>query len=117
MQLKKFISTTALPILTEKKTLPSPGFSSIEEEEEFLHHKLQPFSRHDHHRHQIPCTISPVQFAADKDHSETKFLQKKYTHLRNEISRRYKENNNFLELTISQLTINELPQQPSIEGQ
>ena len=104
-QLRKFISAKDL-ILIEIKPLPSQGFSSIEEEEKFLNQKLQPFSRHVNH---IPWMILPVQFAADLDHIETKLLQKKYARLRNEISRRCAEKNNFLELIISQLTADQAP--------
>jgi hypothetical protein len=99
MRLRNFISEKTLPILSEKP-LPSQGFSSIEEEEKFLQQKLQPSFLQDYG---VPWKISPVQFAADIDHNETKLLQKKYTLLRSEISLRYAESNNFLELIISQL--------------
>lgn len=99
--LKKFISTKTLPTTPEKKPSPAPEFSSIEEEEKFLHQKQQPFFFQDYG---VPWTISPVQFAADLDHKETKKLKKKYARLREKISRLYVESNNFLELIISQLT-------------
>lgn len=103
IELRKYILAKAL---TETKPLPSQGFSSIEEEEEFLDQKLQSFSRP---VNSIPWMILPVQCAADLDHIETKMLQKKYARLRNEISRRYAENNKFLEWIFSQLTADEAP--------
>lgn len=103
MKLRKFITGKTLPTLPEKKPLPSKGFSSIEEEEGFLNHQLRPFASCDCG----PWIISPVQFAADSNHKETQLLQKKYATLRNKISLRYAESKNFLEVILSQLTLDE----------
>ncbi len=101
MSLRKFITGKTLSILPEEKPLPSKDFSSIEEEEDFLNHQLRPFASYNCE----PSIISPVQFAADLNHKETQLLQKKYSTLRNKISLLYAENNNFLEVTLSQLTL------------
>jgi hypothetical protein len=81
MKLRKFITGKTLPSLPEKIPLPSKGFSSIEEEEDFLNHQLKPFTDHDYR----PWMVQPVQFAADLDHQETKVLQKKYANLSKKI--------------------------------
>jgi hypothetical protein len=103
MQLRKFITSKSMPILPEKKPQPSQGFSSIEEEVNFLNQQLRPFSSLDNG---VPWMISPVQFAANPDYKETKLLKRKYACRRNEISRLYAESNDFLELIVLQLTAN-----------
>lgn len=99
-KLKNFISARTLPIFPEKRPLPSTGFSSIEEEEEFLSRQLRPFSPCDRR----PWIFLPVQFAADPNHKETQLIQQKYFVLRNKISGLYIENKNFLEFILLQLT-------------
>lgn len=99
MQLKKFITNKCFPTLPEKIPLPSKGFASIEEEEEFLSHQLQPFSDNE----SIPYAIQPVQFAADFNHKETQLLKIKYSKLRTKISLLYAQNRLFLNVIFSKL--------------
>lgn len=99
--LRKFITGKTSPTLPTERPLPSKGFASIEEEEKFLNEQLRPFAPCDCE----PGSIAPVQFAADLNHKETQFLQKKYSNLRDRVSLLYAKNKNFLEIILKQLTL------------
>lgn len=98
-ELERFVYFDELPKLPNKKPTPSPEFSSIEEEIDFLKSKTTFFGDYEY----SPLIQSSVHFLMDPNHPETKILEKKYRELRGKISAIYSQGD-FLEITLSKLT-------------
>lgn len=101
-QLEYFVEDDDLVLqktILMKPPEPTEGFSSIEEEYDFLKAHLTLFGSHNY----SPLMIGTVHFMADHEHAETKILAKKYAEMRSKIALIYAENE-FLEVTLSKLT-------------
>jgi hypothetical protein len=101
-KLEQFINYEELPYIPQNKPLPNKKFSSIEEECEYLDSKLKLFGEYAY----SPLVIRSVNFVSNKEHGETKFLEKKYRNLRCKLSAIYAKGD-FLEITLSKLTSND----------